>query len=83
MTLKITALYLFSTLPPAVFVLLSGCAPSNVCTLGKLASKRLVIGKRCPGVATVAQLVKNLRSIHEDSGSIPGPTQWVRDLALP
>ena len=32
------------------------------------------------GVPTV---VMNPTSIHEDTGSTPGLTQWVQDLALP
>ena len=41
-----------------------------------------MIDKVSLGVPVVAQQVKNPVSIHEDAGSSPGLTQWVKDLAL-
>ena len=35
------------------------------------------------GSSHCSSAVTNLTSIHEDWGSIPGLTQWVKDLALP
>ena len=34
------------------------------------------------GIPIVAHWVKNLTSIHQDEGSIPGLTKWVKDPKL-
>ena len=49
---------------------------SNSCAQGWIKKKR-------PGVPIVAQWLMNPTRSHEVAGSIPSPTQWVKDPALP
>ena len=41
-----------------------------------------ILLKKKKGVPAVAKKKKNPTSILEDKGSIPGPTPWVKDLAM-
>ena len=42
-------------------------------------SKSPLALKKKEGVPIVTQQLVNLMSIHEDSGSLPGLTQWIKD----
>ena len=48
----------------------------------KLPATQPVFKNLSHGVSVVAQWLTNTTKIHEDSGLIPGLTQWIKDLAL-
>ena len=54
-----------------------GKLPQKRWDLGSILKNREDKSSHCGPVET------NLTSIHEHAGSIPGLTQWVKDLALP
>ena len=52
-----------------------------ICTWLLIPFDAQVMKEEILGVPVVAQRVKNSTSIHEDTSSIPGLTQWVKDTA--
>jgi len=65
---------------PASSCTRSGPGTSTCCGYG---NKKETGKKPKAGVPIVAQKVMNPNSAHEDVGSIPGLTQWVKDVVLP
>ena len=56
--------------------------PENIVLSKEKIYSFFLIQKLLSGVPVVAQQIKNLTSVHEDVGLIPGLAQWVKDLCL-
>ena len=63
-----------------ICISLSSCLPLNPALFSN--DVHLPFQNWTFGVSTVAWQVTNLTRDHEDEGWLPGPAQWVKDLAL-
>ena len=76
---------LIETMTPLPLVSMGLLCLFDALELAKMMSslEKIPFLKSLSGSSYCGSMVTNLTRIHEDVGSIPGLTQWVRDLVLP